>query len=325
MKQKTSQFYRMKELALWRFMLQQLQKNQHVIFMCVVQSNGSSPGRQGFKMAVTERDMCGSIGGGIMEHKFVETAKEILRKQTEELIVKKQIHSKNVSTNQSGMICSGEQTLAVYPVKQSDVIAVEKIIEALEKSQSIGFNFSEQGFFIINNNIPVIKKFEQTANRWSYTERIGFTNYLHIIGGGHVSLAFSKLMRDLDFHVSVYDDRENLNTMQQNAFAHQKFLINYETINELIPDGSDFVVIMTFGYRTDSIVLSKLLHKKFRYLGLLGSKAKVEKMLNELRIAGIEETIIRSIHAPVGMQINSQTPAEIAVSIAAEIIKLKNS
>src|SRR5436305_1809725 len=100
LRSKTSQFYGMKELAFWKFMLLKLQKNQPVIFMCVVESNGSSPGRQGFKMAVTEEDMFGSIGGGIMEHKFVETAKEILRRQTDELIVKKQIHSKNVSANQ---------------------------------------------------------------------------------------------------------------------------------------------------------------------------------------------------------------------------------
>lgn len=308
-------------------MLHQLQKNKPVIFMCVVESNGSSPGRQGFKMAVTDNEMYGSVGGGIMEHKFVETAKEILRKQTEELIVKKQIHSKNVSTNQSGMICSGEQTLAVYRVKQNDFAVIEQLISSLDKNQPVNFSFSEKGFSI-NRSIDVPlsqKKFEQDSTHWKYTERIGFANYIHIIGGGHVSLAFSKLMRELDFHVSVYDDRENLNTMQQNAFAHQKFLVNYGCIDTLIPNDSDFVVIMTFGYRTDSIVLRKLIHKKFRYLGLLGSKAKVEKIMYELKEEGFDKETINAIHAPVGMQINSQTPAEIAVSIAAEIIKLKNS
>jgi xanthine dehydrogenase accessory factor len=132
-------------------------------------------------------------------------------------------------------------------------------------------------------------------------------------------------MRDLNFYVSVYDDREELNTILQNSYAHAKNHVNYELIGELIPGGSDFVVIMTFGYRSDSVVLRKLISKKFRYLGLLGSKSKIEKMLTELRNDGFEEKLIQSIHAPVGMQINSQTPEEIAVSIAAEIIKLKNS
>ncbi len=294
--------------------------------MCVVESNGSSPGRQGFKMVVTENELQGSIGGGIMEHKFVEQAKEILRKQTEELIVKKQIHSKNVSTNQSGMICSGEQTLAVYPVKEKDLHQIEKIVEALATHQPITFQFSEAGFLILNDDdLSSQKIFEQDNGSWKYTERIGYTNYLHIIGGGHVSLAFSKLMHDLNFHVTVYDDRIDLNTMQKNVFAHQKFLVDYENIDQLIPDGNDFVVIMTFGYRTDGVVLRKLLNKRFRYLGLLGSKNKINKMLEELRNEGIADSVIQSIHAPVGMQINSQTPEEIAVSIAAEIIKIKNS
>ncbi len=316
----------MKELALWEFMLEQLSKNNPAVFMCVVESNGSSPGRQGFKMVVTENELHGSIGGGIMEHKFVEQAKEILRKQSEELFVKKQIHSKNVSTNQSGMICSGEQTLAVYPLKEKDLHQIEKIVAALATHHPITFQFSEEGFLILNDDdLSSQKIFEQNNGSWKYTERIGYTNYLHIIGGGHVSLAFSKLMHDLNFHITVYDERKELNTMQKNVFAHQKILVDYENIDQLIPDGSDFVVIMTFGYRTDGVVLRKLLRIRFRYLGLLGSRNKINKMLHELRSEGIAESVIQSIHAPVGIQINSQTPEEIAVSIAAEIIKIKNS
>ena len=125
---------------------------------------------------------------------------------------------------------------------------------------------------------------------------------------------------------NALDDRNDLNTLQQNEFAHQKKIIDYEKIEALIPENENqFVVIMTFGYRTDGMVLRHLIHQKFRYLGLLGSKAKVEKMLNELRSEGIDESKIKALHAPVGIQIKSQTPEEIAVSIAAEIILVKNS
>ncbi len=292
--------------------------------MCVVESIGSSPGRQGFKMAVTEHELCGSIGGGIMEHKFVEAAKEILKEETQNLVVKKQVHSKNVSTNQSGMICSGEQTLVVYPVKQNDLPVIQKIVEQLEKNQLVTFQLSQDGFSL--QIFPTENKFEKISeSEWKYSEQLGFKNFIHIIGGGHVSLAFSKLMRDLNFHVSVYDDRRELNTMEQNIYAHKKNLLSYEEINSKDINETHFVVIMTTGYRTDGIVLRKLIDKKFRYLGLLGSKAKVDKMLQELKEEGIDESVIKSINAPVGIQINSQTPEEIAVSIAAEIIKLKNN
>ena len=314
----------MKELALWKFILENLRSEKAVIFMCVVESNGSSPGRRGFKMAVTLTELCGSIGGGIMEHKFVEMAKEILKEQTHNLILKKQVHSKNVSTNQSGMICSGEQTLVVYPVKQNDISVIQQIVSSLEKNLLLSFQLSQEGFLLSTDNIE--NKFEMiSASVWKYTEQLGYKNFIHIIGGGHVSLAFSKLMRDLNFHVSVYDDREELNTIQQNIYAHEKYFVNYEHIDREIHYGSDFVVIMTTGYRSDSIVLRKLLDKKLRYLGLLGSKAKVRKMLAELQAEGIDKSLINAIYAPVGIQINSQTPEEIAVSIAAEIIKLKNT
>lgn len=314
----------MKELTLWQFMRTHLAQQKPVVFLCVIDSVGSSPGRQGFKMSVAANELCGSIGGGIMEHKFVELAKEILKNNVEEVIVKQQQHSKNVSVNQSGMICSGEQTLAVYPVKQKDLTVIEKIVDALEKNEAVRFQFSAEGFLLMDDsNLNTSKTFTKTNDaEWSYAETIKFSNHIHIVGAGHVSLAFSKLMRDLNFHITVYDDREDLNTMQQNAYAHNKQLVNYENMDELIVDENDFVVIMTFGYRTDGIVLRKLMHKNFRYLGLLGSKAKVEKMILELRVEGVDEMLIKQIHAPAGLPINSQTPEEIAVSIAAEIIKL---
>src|SRR5271155_5600131 len=103
-----------KDLKLWQFITEQLAQKQAVVFLCVLESKGSSPGRQGFKMAVTENDMSGSIGGGIMEHKFVELAREMLKREELDTLLRQQIHSKSAASNQSGLICSGEQTLAVY-------------------------------------------------------------------------------------------------------------------------------------------------------------------------------------------------------------------
>ena len=83
-----------KDLKLWQFIKEQLEQKQPVVLLCVMESKGSSPGRQGFKMAVTEKDMCGSVGGGIMEHKFVELAREMLKRHELDTLLKQQIHSK---------------------------------------------------------------------------------------------------------------------------------------------------------------------------------------------------------------------------------------
>ena len=81
---------------------------------------------------------------------------------------------------------------------------------------------------------------------------------------------------------------------------------------------------MTFGYRTDGIVIRQLLNKNYKYIGILGSKTKIAKLLSELQEEGFDEFKIKSLHAPIGLAINSRTPEEIAISIAAEIIQVKN-
>jgi xanthine dehydrogenase accessory factor len=97
-------------------------------------------------------------------------------------------------------------------------------------------------------------------------------------------------------------------------------------LRELIPSGPHhFVVIMTVGYRTDDIAIRALWDKQFRYFGVLGSQSKIEKMFADYRAEGIPDEKLKAIHAPVGLAIHSQTPEEIAVSIAAEIIQIKNS
>ena len=96
-------------------------------------------------------------------------------------------------------------------------------------------------------------------------------------------------------------------------------------LKELIPSGEDhYVVIMTMGYRTDDIAIRSLFEKNFRYIGVLGSQSKMEKMMNEYKSEDAGKELLQRIHAPAGLGIKSQTPEEIAVSIAAEIIAVKN-
>jgi xanthine dehydrogenase accessory factor len=114
--------------------------------------------------------------------------------------------------------------------------------------------------------------------------------------------------------------------MIKNDFAHQKIILtHYEQLNELIPSGKNhYVVIMTMGYRTDDLALRALLGKEFKYLGLLGSKTKIQKMMNTYGQEGLNTDYLQRIHAPIGLDIKSETPEEIAVSIMAEIIAVKN-
>lgn len=316
-------------MAVWKLIAESIEENIPVMLLYVLDSKGSSPGRQGFFMAVNANDeMEGSIGGGIMEHKFVEMAKEKLRAGSSESGVRKQMHDKSAKKDQSGMICSGEQTIFLYPVQQKDALHIRALITTLEENKNGILQLSPEGIFF-SNEIPE-KDFEfrmKSEDDWQYREKTGYKNQLFIIGGGHCALAFSNLMRPMDFYIRVYDERKDLKTMLQNFAAHEKHVVgNYSELSTLIPPGKNhYVVIMTFGYRTDDVALRALLHKEFRYLGLLGSRSKIEKMFEDYRKEGIAESHLQRIYTPVGLPIRSQTPEEIAVSIAAEIIKIKNS
>jgi xanthine dehydrogenase accessory factor len=337
------------QLDTWRFIIKSIKKNIPVMLLYVLESKGSSPGRQGFFMAVNaKKKMSGSIGGGIMEHKFVEKAFEeitnnklkitnlpagpkdsgLLRsKQGNKGEVRKQLHDKAVGKNQSGMICSGEQTILIYAVQEKDVRHIKKLVKSLEKNKNWTLHLLPEGI-LFNKRAPE-KNFEfsfENDNEWTYTEKTGYKNHLYIIGGGHCALALSRIMSRMDFYIHLFETREGLNTMKANEFAHKKKIVgSYSDLGKIIPSGkNNYVVIMTFGYRTDDIVLKALLGKRFKYLGLLGSKKKIEKMYNDFRTEGIDDETLNKIYSPIGINIKSETPEEIAISIAGEMIAVKN-
>ena len=289
--------------------------------MCVVDSKGSSPGRQGFKMAIADDDsFCGTIGGGIMEFKLVEKAKSLLQQSSSTVFLQEQFHDKEKSKNQSGMICSGAQTIAFVPLSAKDNSVITSIIS--QKFSTIIITIDG-----INCNDRTVKGFEFIDEiQWNYSESVQQKSVIHIIGGGHCSLALSQLMQILNFEVHVYDDRENLSTLNENKYAHNIHIVNYEQFHEHFhANENDYIVIMTVGYRTDKIILKQIIHHSYKYLGLLGSAKKIETLFKELKEEGFDDVDIKKVHAPVGVQIQSKTTQEIAVSIAAEIIAVKNT
>lgn len=323
-----------KQLALWQSIYNNLQQNIAVMLLYVLESNGSSPGRQGFAMCVNELgDMKGSIGGGIMEHKFVEMAKERFKLKAESLKLKaeirKQFHDKVAAKNQSGMICSGDQTILIYLVKKEDETSIKNIIDCLKKNRNglleLTPNSLQFDVTIVPEKDYLFK--QETEDNWQYEEKLGYKNNLYIIGGGHCSLALSNLFKNMDFNIFLFEERAGLNTLLENNSVHKKHVVEtYESLTDIKLQGSNnYVVIMTVGYRTDAIAVKALIKKPFKYIGLLGSAKKVERLFSDLKNEGINQQIISQIYSPIGLQINSQTPEEIAISIAAEIIKIKNS
>ena len=133
-------------------------------------------------------------------------------------------------------------------------------------------------------------------------------------------------MSEMDFHITLYEERPDLNTLSQNVFIHRKVIVtSYAELDKMLDEGKNvYVVVMTMGYRSDAEALKALLGKSFKYVGMLGSRKKMEQMYKDFKLERSHAHSFEQVHTPIGIKINSQTTAEIAVSIAAEIISVKN-
>ena len=310
----------------WNKIANELKDGHSVAFMYVHNSEGSSPGRQGFKMFVSNSRMLGgSIGGGPMEHKLVELCRSKLSKGSFKPFTLRQIHKSNIAKDKSGMNCSGEQTVGFYFLSESSLDLVKKLIahaknDILRLSNS-GITLEKGDSLDLNNAILV----DVQGENWEVREQLSAAPELHIIGGGHVSEAVTSLGLQLGFSVHIYETRDDLNTLSKDDRCTFTFISDYSQIGGKLKSGlNKYVVLMSFGFRTDKVALTALLDKEFKYLGMMGSKEKIKTLLAEMIDEGADKSRLEKVYAPIGVQISSKTPMEIAVSIMAEVIGVKN-
>ena len=319
---------------IWQMARKRLGSGESLMLLVVAESTGSSPGRAGYKMLVAaDGELTGSIGGGVMEVNLVEQSRALLSATDAALTrfvpgsVVEQIHQKN-SPNPSGMICSGRQTVIFRMLTPDDLSAIENIVALNSTSDTQGLVISRSGFELGHGDQDTGHvSFELLPDDdFLYSETLGLASRLIIIGGGHCALALSEVMSRLDFEISIFDDRPDLNTIEKNRFADSVTIVEtYDRIGDLIPDSHDlFVAVMTLGYKSDQAVIRSLFNRDFKYFGVLGSRAKVATMFRELEAEGFDRERLNRIHSPIGVDINSRTPEEIAISIAAEIIAVRN-
>jgi len=323
----------MNNMLFWEFVHENLQAGEPLMLLLVVESGGSSPGKAGFKMAVTVSGLShGSIGGGVMERELSGQAGDLLAGGGARPRLLKLLHHEGASgklsaTRFSGGICSGWQRVALLPLGKDDSGAVDSLLFALKRNRPGRLQFSQAGMdFQPGKKQAAACVFScRSDGDWLFREQAGLRPTVTIVGGGHVGLALSRVMAGLDFHVRVLDDREELETMNANIYAQEKHVVSYRGIGRHVEEGErSYVVIMTYGHLADEKVLGQLAGKKLRYLGLLGSPAKNALIFANLKKKGITAAMLKKVHAPVGLPIHSHTPEEIAISIAAEIIQVKN-
>jgi xanthine dehydrogenase accessory factor len=159
-----------------------------------------------------------------------------------------------------------------------------------------------------------------------YIEPLGLAPRLVILGAGHVGRALATVARFAGFRVSVSDERAEFATKEQVPDAHEILPGSAEkALSALNVVDDTCLVIATHSYESDFAAVRAALKTPARYVGLIGSKRKRELLFKELKAEGFPDEDLARLHTPVGLPIGGDSPAEIAVSIVAQLIQIRTS
>jgi len=296
----------------------ELQRDGRKAVLCIVaETKGSCPGKAGFKMTVPPQGSCaGSVGGGSMEFRVITLARKMMEQNENKPRIVSFEHTADADPEErSGLICAGNQKIVLVP-HVSPSTQVENIKGLVVDETGIRFS----------GKPPEKTALCVSSDSWLYTEKLSAPPTVYIFGGGHCSLALTPVLNSLNMRVVVVDNREHVWTMAENTQAWKKTVCDYKDVSNLIrSDGEALVVVMTASHTGDATVLSLMLPKKLKYLGMMASKATGKFVMDKMRSQGFSEQELEKVYTPIGIPIGSQTPAEIAISIAAEIVKVLNA
>ncbi len=200
----------------------------------------------------------------------------------------------------------------------------EKLIVSEEK---VLYNSNEKIYWEpILKAIPPNKKTQILAldGEKVFIEYLGKDYKVVICGAGHVALSIIQICKLLDLPVTVIDDRPSFTNKAIEAGADTAICESFESaLDKILGDKSTFFIIVTRGHRFDQLCLENIIQKESAYVGMMGSKVRVKRVFNELEKKGIEREKLDQIYSPIGLKIGAETPAEIAVSIIAQMIEVK--
>ena len=294
-------------------MLAALSRGERVVLSSILASSGSVPRGAGAKMAVFEDDrVLGTIGGGAVERLSIQRAQDALKNGGSNELKSYNLHPSEVAS--TGMICGGAVTVYFQffaPEQTADVAVLKRWREMLDKDVDLWLLLSLDGDGV--NEFHVVTREEIPQ---------GHAGCVYIFGGGHVGCALVPVLATVGFRVVMYDNREELAKKENYPMASEVIFGSFSDISGKVAlTANDYAVVMTPGHQADYEILSQVLGSDATYIGCIGSRTKVAKTRERLKGDGYTEEDIARVHAPIGLPILAETPEEIAISIAAEMIE----
>ncbi len=328
-----------------------LREGRALMMVNVIKAEGSVPRSEGARLFVfPDGKSFGTVGGGSAEYAAVKEAAAKLKAGDRASFCREYVMHQDDAA-ELGMVCGGTLTLYFQHFKGEEAArCFEKIAEAGEEDKDAwliipvcpgreegsiscfdrreylsvyGISPAALDLASLMRSKPRLLKNEKGS---FYLEPFVTQGRVLLFGGGHVAQALQPLLHTLAFKTLVFEDRPQFCTTQLFPEAEELLLGDFKAIDEKLEiRPGDYAVIMTRGHQADLEVLEQLLKKELRYIGMMGSKAKIKTVYGRLEEKGFGKEDFAKVHAPIGIKIASETPEEIAVSIAAELICCRNT
>lgn len=315
------------------------------VLVSIIASSGSTPRGAGAHMLVTEHGrIYGTIGGGAVEYRSEQMAAEVLRTHRSRLeffcLTKNEVRD-------LGMICGGD--VHVYfryiPAGDPAMLALAGRVEELfargEQSwlitgitpgaqSALCVYGSESGPFGAELHAGLVESLSSHSGSFTaggqtyYCETLVRAGKVYIFGGGHVAQALVPVLSTVGFRCVVLEDREKFSKPELFPGVEETRLIDNERVLDFVDIcKSDYVVIMTRGHQFDQAIQAQVLKTPARYIGVIGSRKKAAGVFDNLRAFGFSDEDFARVTTPIGLSIGAETPEEIAVSIAAQLIAVR--
>ncbi len=317
-----------------------LQEQQALMLVMILDSSGSTPRGAGALMLVFEDSHTeGTIGGGAVEHAAIVHAGELLEQRCSDTVIYR-LNTDDVVN--LGMICGGDVTVHFQYLEGERYLplflklkedAVENtgawLVRRIENKTVTAMTVCGSATEVCGDEpdreiLPKLLSsrpvYLEGEISW-YAEPVVKAGTVYVFGGGHVSREVVPLLARVGFSVAVYEDREIFADTALFPDACRVILGDFNHIEEHVSlTEYDYVVIMTRGHQADFEVLSQALKAPCTYIGCIGSRKKITITKRRILDLGFDETDFERVHAPIGLPIRAETPEEIAVSVAAELI-----
>lgn len=330
---------------LWDQMMKCLLNGGNAALSTVVHAQGSTPRGAGARMLCDRRGrVCGTVGGGVVEYQCIRQSAEALAKGIPQL----QTYELDASAGGADMVCGGRVQVVIQPYGCNDaprltpalnaLLEMDKAGEECFLAQDItpggegGFSAIDAGGHVTGAKLPdevVAQRAArpvcvQAQGRVYFLERLVRPGRVYIFGGGHVAQALTPVLAGVDFRCVVLESRREFLDASLFPGAEEVREADFSNLASAVQiTADDYVCVMSRGHKDDLIIQAQVLRTPARYIGVIGSAAKAADAAAKLKAMGFAESEIARILTPIGLNIASETPAEIAISIAAQLIRVR--